>query len=218
MVNLTFGEQVKIILSRKGMTIKQLAEEVEKYTGKPMSRQNMTQRLGRDNFQEQDMRLIAEILGCPFTLSIMESPEEFVEKPTTEPAVDVPVVEEVTAAEETVTEEKTVKDNGSSESSAEKDMLRKGVAGFFKRTVPVAETVEVVDEMGNHTVGEVNPYTRKEYETNSVRVHPKKIGYIQVYDRETHQWTDMTEWAFLGYQERLKKLLGKDYKDPIYLD
>lgn len=72
MINLTFGEQVKIILSRKGMTIKQLAEEVEKYTGKPMSRQNMTQRLGRDNFQEQDMRMIAEILGCTFTLSIME--------------------------------------------------------------------------------------------------------------------------------------------------
>ena len=49
-MNLTFGEQVKIVLGRKGMTIKQLAEEVEKYTGKPMSRQNMTQRLGRDNF------------------------------------------------------------------------------------------------------------------------------------------------------------------------
>ena len=56
MVNLTFGEQVKIILSRKGMTIKELAEQVEKHTGKPMSRQNMTQRLGRDNFQEQDMQ------------------------------------------------------------------------------------------------------------------------------------------------------------------
>ena len=72
MMNLTFGEQVKIILSRKGMTIKQLAEEVEKHTGKPMSRQNMTQRLGRDNFQEQDMRMIADILGCKLTLSIME--------------------------------------------------------------------------------------------------------------------------------------------------
>lgn len=76
MVNLTFGEQVKIILSRKGMTIKQLAELVESHTGKPMSRQNMTQRLGRDNFQEQDMRLIAEILGCKFQLSIMDMEAE----------------------------------------------------------------------------------------------------------------------------------------------
>ena len=67
---LTFGEQVKIILGRKGMTIKELAEQVEAYTGKNMSRQNMTQRLSRDNFQEQDMRLIAKILGCNFELNI----------------------------------------------------------------------------------------------------------------------------------------------------
>ena len=34
MENLTFGEQVKIILSRKGMTIKELAEQIEKRTGR----------------------------------------------------------------------------------------------------------------------------------------------------------------------------------------
>ena len=53
------------------MTIKELAETIEKETGKKMSRQNLTQRLGRDNFQEQDMRMIAQILGCQFHLSIM---------------------------------------------------------------------------------------------------------------------------------------------------
>ena len=58
MINLTFGEQVKIVLSRKDMTIKELAEEIEARTGKKMSRQNLTQRLGRDNFQEQDMRIV----------------------------------------------------------------------------------------------------------------------------------------------------------------
>lgn len=67
-------------------------------------------------------------------------------------------------------------------------------------------------------VGEFNPYTGKEYESNSVRMHPSRIGYVQVYDRSNHQWTDMTEWAFLGYQERKKQLLGKDYDPPIYLD
>ena len=41
MLELTFGEQVKIILSRKGMTIKELAEKIEKQTGKKMSRQNL---------------------------------------------------------------------------------------------------------------------------------------------------------------------------------
>ena len=259
MVNLTFGEQVKIILSRKGMTIKQLAEEVEKYTGKPMSRQNMTQRLGRDNFQEQDMRMIAEILGCQFTLSIMESAEEvkdaqMAEEPYTltrditvgelaemteevdapvgvvsETAMEAetePVMEEATVEVQNVTDEETastsseetVENESASAEESEKEMLRKGVAGFFKKSVPTAEKVEVKDASGNQVLGEMNPYTRKEYETNSVRVHPKKIGYIQVYDRETHQWTDMTEWAFLGYQERLKKLLGKEYKPPIYLD
>ena len=72
MQDLTFGEQVKIILSRKDMTIKELARKIEARTGKKMSRQNLTQRLGRDNFQEQDMRMIAEILGCPFYLNILD--------------------------------------------------------------------------------------------------------------------------------------------------
>lgn len=40
----------------------------------------MTQRLKRDNFQEQDMRMIAEILGCSFRLSIMEQIEMETEK------------------------------------------------------------------------------------------------------------------------------------------
>ena len=44
MLDLTFGEQVKIILSRKGMTIKELAETIEERTGKKMSRQNLMQR------------------------------------------------------------------------------------------------------------------------------------------------------------------------------
>ena len=76
MEDLTFGEQVKIILGRKGMTIKELAETIEAKTGKKMSRQNLTQRLGRDNFQEQDMRMIARILECPFQLSIMGAEPE----------------------------------------------------------------------------------------------------------------------------------------------
>lgn len=28
--------------------------------------------------------------------------------------------------------------------------------------------------------GELNPYTGHEYESNSVRMHPKRIGYVQV--------------------------------------
>lgn len=193
MMNLTFGEQVKIILSRKGMTIKQLAEEVEKHTGKPMSRQNMTQRLGRDNFQEQDMRMIAEILGCTFTLSIMEEESAIETRDITVGELEAPV-EEV----------------NQDQVEAEKEILRQGIKGYYRKGSLETETKEAI--------GEINPYTRKEYETNSVRMHPKKIGYVQVYDREQHKWTDMTEWAFLGYQERKKQLLGKDYRPPVYLD
>lgn len=239
MVNLTFGEQVKIILSRKGMTIKELAEQIEKYTGKPMSRQNMTQKLGRDNFQEQDMRLIAKILGCQFTLNIMEYSEEAAmeiskeipketveETPTLErditigELVDMTVVEqepvsEVAEVQETVTAKEVKGPEDPREK--EREMLRKGVKGYFRKTAPVSEKEEKKDTK-EPILGDVNPYTGKEYQTNSVRMHPKRIGYVQVYDQEQHKWTDMTEWAFLGYQERKKLLLGKNYKPPIYLD
>ena len=237
MMNLTFGEQVKIILSRKGMTIKQLAEEVEKYTGKPMSRQNMTQRLGRDNFQEQDMRMIAEILGCKFTLSIMEVDMPYIEEAVSETRditvgelvdiVDENVDAPAAAPEELITEETPVADVKEAAPNVdivaeepvdtkEKEMLRQGIKGYFRNgSLETSAPAKAGDEQ---QLGDINPYTRKEYETNSVRMHPKKIGYVQVYDREQHKWTDMTEWAFLGYQERKKQLLGKDYKPPIYLD
>lgn len=237
MVNLTFGEQVKIILGRKGMTIKELAEQMEAYTGKSMSRQNMTQRLHRDNFQEQDMRLIAKILGCQFQLSIMEAAEEVAESEVVveeihEPEVveeaaeesreitieELVDVEETAAVEEEEPEKEVPNFAAVKERDEERNLLRKGVSGFFKKSAP-AETVKEVNESEEPVIlGDVNPYTGKEYQSNSVRMHPKRIGYVQVYDQEQHKWTDMTEWAFLGYQERKKMLLGKDYVPPIYLD
>ena len=428
MLELTFGEQVKIILSRKGMTIKELAEKIEKQTGKKMSRQNLTQRLGRDNFQEQDMRMIAKILECPFYLDILEEHEDRTEKPAKEqkaaepeqkeapiraeerditigelvdihkeldaiekkkskkkakkvveenpeyvqetifdffvnekaeePEVEAeaeveaePVYEEAEPeyAEEPVYEEaepeyaeEPVYEEAEAEVEAEPEYAEEaeveaepeyeeepvyeeaepeyeeepeveepeveepepkktetekkahGWRAFFgihkKHEEPVkeekeeekpeiqyhefdysedGESGELAEEFlpdepeeaetyaaeteaaayenaeqlnTNYDAGhqnryaqeneedlftsteedlekgELNPYTGHEYESNSVRMHPNRIGYVQVYDRGTHQWTDMTEWAFLGYQERKKALLGKDYEPPIYLD
>ena len=431
MLELTFGEQVKIILSRKGMTIKELAEKIEKQTGKKMSRQNLTQRLGRDNFQEQDMRMIAKILECPFYLDILEEHEDRTEKPVKEqkatepeqkeastraeerditigelvdihkeldaiekkkskkkakkvveenpeyvqetifdffvnekaeepeveaepeieekpvyepepeeeqveePAIEIekepeyeeePVYEEAEPeyAEEPVyeeaepeyaeesayeeaepeyeeesvyEEEPEVEEPKVEEPEPKKTETEKKAHGwraFFgihkKHEEPVkeekeeekpeiqyhefdysedGESGELAEEFlpdepeeaetyaaetetaayenaerlnTNYDAGyqnryaqeneedlftsteedlekgELNPYTGHEYESNSVRMHPNRIGYVQVYDRGTHQWTDMTEWAFLGYQERKKALLGKDYEPPIYLD
>ena len=300
MEDLTFGEQVKIVLGRKGMTIKELAETIEKETGKKMSRQNLTQRLGRDNFQEQDMRLIASILGCPFQLSIMsgeitesaagrirkqevkwneqEQPEESFSEETVETekeeqqltgeerdmtigeiydmheelaeleknAVEAEQTEDVREdlqAEEEEYKEELLEEPESDqeESSAEPEVSytedyaqpveeetepyeESEVSSY--ETQPVQEEVtyeepvqeEIAQEEPEKEVGDINPYTGKEYESNSVRMHPKRIGYVQVYDRTSHKWTDMTEWAFLGYQERKKVLLGEDYEPPIYLD
>ena len=404
MLELTFGEQVKIILSRKGMTIKELAEKIEKQTGKKMSRQNLTQRLGRDNFQEQDMRMIAKILECPFYLDILEEHEDRTEKPVkeqkaaepeqkeaptraeerditigelvdihkeldaiekkkskkkakkvveenpeyvqetifdffvnekaAEPEVEAeaeveaePVYEEAEPeyaeepeveaepeyAEEPVYEEaepeyaeepayEEAEPEYEEEPEVEEPEPKKtetekkahGWRAFFgihkKHEEPVkeekeeekpeiqyhefdysedGESGELAEEFlpdepeeaetyaaetetaayenaeqlnTNYDAGhqnryaqeneedlftsteedlekgELNPYTGHEYESNSVRMHPNRIGYVQVYDRGSHQWTDMTEWAFLGYQERKKALLGKDYEPPIYLD
>lgn len=301
MEDLTFGEQVKIVLGRKGMTIKELAETIEKETGKKMSRQNLTQRLGRDNFQEQDMRLIASILGCPFQLSIMsgeiaesaagrirkqevkwneqEQPEESFSEETVETekeeqqltgeerdmtigeiydmheelaeleknAVEAEPTEDVRedlqAEEEEYKEElqEEPESDQEEEKSAEPEVsytedydqpVEEEAEPYEEaevsshETQPVQEEVtyeepvqeEIAQEEPEEEVGDINPYTGKEYESNSVRMHPKRIGYVQVYDRTSHKWTDMTEWAFLGYQERKKVLLGEDYEPPIYLD
>ena len=378
MISLTFGEQVKIVLSRKDMTIKELAEEIEARTGKKMSRQNLTQRLGRDNFQEQDMRMIADILGCPFQLSILGNADsekealdeeemptgrelekltakkerkaareeakknverditvgeivDILEETTTEPEEEAVQMEldldaEEHAAKETesiadsdtleediLTEEETepytepteddvevsaedaeqieeelqepeqeIEAEVVEEAGAEEIPEETSEAAYQEEAEPQEEAYQeqpayeenqpetcqkeenpVVEEAETEDVheeknspfskltklitpkkekkssgwpqdfqpikrredidedlvnGDVNPYTGHEYRTNSVRMHPHRIGYVQVYDRKDHKWTDMTEWAFLGVEERKKATMGKDYEPPIYLD
>lgn len=249
-----------------------------------MSRQNLTQRLGRDNFQEQDMRLIASILGCPFQLSIMsgeitesaagrirkqevkwneqEQPEESFSEETVETekeeqqltgeerdmtigeiydmheelaeleknAVEAEPTEDVREDLQEVPESDQEEENSAeSEVSYTEDYAQPveeeaepyeeaEVTSYETQPVePVQEEV-TYEEPVQEEVGDINPHTGREYESNSVRMHPKRIGYVQVYDRANHKWTDMTEWAFLGYQERKKVLLGEDYEPPIYLD
>ncbi len=272
MEGLSFGEQVKIILSRKNMTIKELAELIQEQTGKVMSRQNLTQRLGRDNFQEKDMRTIAAILGCPFRLSIFPTnPEEdekimeyvhvgtqskrnrrkkeeeddlyqqtlvFDENPE-EKKEEVVTAEEVPSGEKLAEDERDMtigelyaiheelkeleqpenkelrQEKKEALKKDEKKPEREVIEPDSKDFEPVIKYDDVEEDLES---GEMNPYTGREYQTNSVRMHPTRIGYVQVYDRKLHQWTDMTEWAFLGYQERKKALLGKEYEPPIYLD
>ena len=201
MEDLTFGEQVKVVLSRKGMTIKELAEIIEEKTGMKMSRQNLTQRLGRDNFQEQDMRMIASILDCPFQLSILGG-----ESAELTPA-DLRTVEEMRRKEGKLED---------GEPTLEEMQIE------LAKDIPISSVMKRAEEEDakreDLSVGDINPYTGHEYQSNSVRMHPSRIGYVQVYDRRTHKWKDMTEWAFLGEQERKKAMLGREYVPPVYLD
>ena len=276
MEDLTFGEQVKIILGRKGMTIKRLAELIEARTGRKMSRQNLTQRLGRDNFQEQDMRMIAQILDCPFHLSIMsevqapprstaaleqeaiartEAVEREADKQDAPEERDMTIGElydihrELSELEENVkagepveevkkelekpkkerlhsgglflrrkSRDEDARDSREPENGAQKSDGRDAAAVDKHEDDSFEPVIRHNDVEEDREAGEVNPYTGREYQSNSVRMHPTRIGYVQVYDRTIHKWTDMTEWAFLGLQERKKALLGKAYEPPIYLD
>jgi len=59
-MNLTMGEKIRVILKRRGMTVAQLAELTNQ------TRQNLSNKLTRDNFQEQDIKVIAEALNCDY--------------------------------------------------------------------------------------------------------------------------------------------------------
>ena len=57
---LTFGEKIKIIMGRRGLTITDLARK----TGQ--SPQNMSNKMSRDNFSEKELKEIAAVLDCTF--------------------------------------------------------------------------------------------------------------------------------------------------------
>ena len=59
-MNLTMGEKIRVILKRRGMTVAQLADLTNQ------TRQNLSNKLARDNFQEQDIKAIAEALNCDY--------------------------------------------------------------------------------------------------------------------------------------------------------
>ena len=62
---LTMGEKIKIMLGRRNMTLAQLAEK----TGQ--SRQNMSNKMSRDNFSEKELHDIAKALNCTFEASFI---------------------------------------------------------------------------------------------------------------------------------------------------
>lgn len=64
MDNLTFAEQIRIIMRRRGLSVEQLAGLLD------TSKQNLNQQLKRDNFREKDMTRIADVLGCKVSIIV----------------------------------------------------------------------------------------------------------------------------------------------------
>ena len=59
-MSLSMGEKIKVVLGRRNMTLGELAEK----TGQ--TRQNLSNKMSRDNFTEKELRKIAEALGCTY--------------------------------------------------------------------------------------------------------------------------------------------------------
>ena len=62
---LSAGEKIKVILKRRGMTLGDLAEKLG------ISRQNLSNKMSRDNFAEQDLTEIAKVLGCSINIDFV---------------------------------------------------------------------------------------------------------------------------------------------------
>ena len=56
------NEKIRLLLKRKGMTVTSLAESIN------TTRQNLTNKLNRNNFSENELKEIANALGCSLIL------------------------------------------------------------------------------------------------------------------------------------------------------
>ena len=209
-MELSFGEQIKILLSRKNMTIQELADLYEQTTGNKMSRQNLAQRLKRDNFPEQDMRSFAALLGYNVSIQLtpVAIPAAFPEPvPTLLPeamqAFQIPrTAESAIPPLEEVFIEPDIEDEPNIENEE-----------------PLPESAFEIPELfrKKKSTGEINPLTGQEYLTNTVRRHPYIEDYIQVYDRSTHSWSDVEENYFWEFQRNKKQMLGSEYQEPVLI-
>ena len=229
-MELSFGEQIKIILKRNNMTIQDLATLYEERTGSKMSRQNLTQRLKRDNFPEQDMHVIAALLG--YQVSVQLTPVTvpmpgFIQpnaaasmSPVFTAPVTVPPSSTQTPAAPVQTPAPTVPVQ-----AAPPQPMPASSEQFSPR--PESETSSAANSGMSFNIpeafrrarpqGDINPLTGEEYLTNTVRRHPEIEEYVQVYDQTTHEWNDVREDYFWEFQEKKKQMMGNDYRAPIMI-
>ena len=65
LVSLSIGEKIKVMMDRRGITLTNLAERLG------TTRQNLSNKLSRDNFSEKEIRAIAEALGCTYEAKLI---------------------------------------------------------------------------------------------------------------------------------------------------
>lgn len=193
-MDLSFGEQIKIILKRKNMTIQDLALLYESHTGVKMTRQNLSQRLRRDNFPEQDMHELASMLGYQVTIQLTPLPENL--QPVAAFPISAAPAPKPVFTQPVMTEEPEEKKITSADGSTFQ------IPNLFRKP---------------QIQGDVNPLTGEEYLSNTVRQHPSLSGYVQVYDQSTHEWIDVNEDYFWEFQANKKQILGADYQEPILI-
>ena len=61
-MGLSVGEKVKIIMKRRGITMTELAAATNQ------TRQNLCNKMTRDNFTEGEMKALAKALGCDVSI------------------------------------------------------------------------------------------------------------------------------------------------------
>lgn len=62
-MSMSIGEKIKVMMKRRSMTMTELAAVIGQ------SRQNLTNKMKRDNFTEEETRAIAEALGCSVSIT-----------------------------------------------------------------------------------------------------------------------------------------------------
>jgi len=61
-MGITTGEKIRVLMKRRNMTLQALAD----LTGQ--SRQNLSNKLRKDNFSDNDLKKIAEVLDCSYEI------------------------------------------------------------------------------------------------------------------------------------------------------
>ena len=65
-MNMTAGEKIRVIMDRKGISMGAMAE------GTGQSRQNLSNKMKRDDFSEKELRKMAEVLGCTISIQFLD--------------------------------------------------------------------------------------------------------------------------------------------------